>query len=280
MSEIARSNPRRRRLGARLRTLRERAGLTIERAAAKLDFSPSKLSRIENGEQKIDVHWVRSMLDLYDAAEDWSALIDQARRAEERGWWTEYGINNKGYLAEEADAYRVRNFELVYVPGLLQTEGYARAVLQSGLAERTSQWIEKEVAARMRRQRRLRDADDPVELHAIIDETVLRRPVGGPDVLRAQLQHILAAVDLPTVTVQVLPLAVGAHVGMDSGFALLSFPEPEDPDVAYLAHVAGAVHTQQESEVRRCTLVFDRLRSAALGPDDSVAFLRRVVDEP
>jgi transcriptional regulator with XRE-family HTH domain len=279
VGEVARSNPRRRRLGARLRTLRERAGLTIEEAAPKLDFSPSKLSRIENGEQKIDVHWVRSMLDLYDACEDWALLLDQARRANEQGWWAAYGIENRNYLGEEIDAWRVRDFELAFVPGLLQTADYARAVFQHGLAQETSKWIDKQVAARLMRQRRLSDEEDPLELHAIIDETVVHRPVGGVDVLRSQLRHIAEANDLPTVTVQVLPMSIGAHAGMDGAFTILSFPDKGDPDVAFVDHVAGALHMRQESEVRACSLTFDRLRSKALSPSASIALIRRVANE-
>ncbi len=272
---------RRRILGRRLRELREEAGMTLEAAAPALDWSMSTLSRIETAKQTVDVHGVRSMLDLYDIGGDrWDELVALAREARQKGWWRAYGLGVRdSYVGFETEASLVRDFTLAYVPGLLQTAAYARALFAAGLVRRTEAEIENAVAVRMIRQERLTAAEDPLELVAILDEAVLHRPVGGPAVLRAQLDHLARAAALPSVTLQVLPTALGAHPALALAFTVLSFGDLGEPDLAYVEHTLGALYLEKEEDVARATLFFDRLRSEALGLAESAALIRRVADD-
>ncbi|MGH3855629.1 MAG: helix-turn-helix domain-containing protein [Pseudonocardiaceae bacterium] len=214
-----------RQLARTLRQLRERAGLSLEEAAPKLDWSASKLGRIETAQQGVDVHGVRSMLDLYDiGGTEWTEIIDLTREAKHKGWWHAYGLSNAGYVALETDAAVVYDYQLGYVPGLLQTADYIRAVFRGTPPPRTEAEIDRLVQVRLIRQRRLTE-DPPLELVAIVDETVLRRPVGGVEVMRGQLGHLVG----------------------------------------------------QAALLRGHKLVFDRLRSEALSPHDSVALVERLV---
>jgi hypothetical protein len=165
---------RRRQLARTLRELRMHAGLTIEAAAPLLDFSPSKLSRIENAHQGVDVHIVRSMLDLFDVGgERWTEILELTREAGAKGWWRAYGLDDKGYLPLESEASAVRDYTVTYVPGLLQTEAYARAMFEASLQPRSAEVLERDVRVRMIRQDRLVSAGDPIQLFAVIDEPVL-----------------------------------------------------------------------------------------------------------
>lgn len=261
---MARTSPtfRRRRLARRIRHLRESARMTQEAAAAGLDMSTSALSRKEIGEVATSVHEVRSMMDLYDIYD--ADLLDLARAARERGWWRAYGVEDRGYVDLETEACAVRELSLMYVPGLLQTEDYMRAIFNADRVRRTKRVVENDVAVRLIRQRRLTDGEHPLRLTALVDETALRRPIGGAEVMREQLHHVLEAVELERVEVRVLPVAAGWHRGMDGAFILLNFPEPEDRDVLFVAHPAGSLHVEKECEVREATLVFEQLLAEAL----------------
>ena len=172
---------RRRVLARQLRLLREEAGLTLEQAAPKLDFSVSKLSRIENAQVLIDVHWVRGMLDLYDVGGDrWTELVELAREANQPGWWRAYGLGNNSYIAFETEASRRPGVHGLLCSGLMQTADYARALMRAVPLRRTAEQLENEVAARMYRQRAVDLGRDPLELVTVVDESALRRPVGGP----------------------------------------------------------------------------------------------------
>ncbi|MBC8092531.1 MAG: helix-turn-helix domain-containing protein [Pseudonocardia sp.] len=268
---------RRRVLARELRLLREASGLTLEAAAPRLDFSISTLSRIETAQQGVNVHGVKSMLDLYDAGDRWDELLTLARAARQRGWWQHYGLGSNSYVGFETEASRVRDFTTGYVPGLLQTADYARAMISAGLVWDAPATLENAVTVRTIRQERLIDADDPLQLDAIVDEAVLHRPVGGPGVLGTQLAHLLTSIDLPTVTLQVLPTRVGAHPAQASGFMLLTFGDLGEPDMAYVEHALGAVTLDKEPDVTRATLFFERLRAEALGLADSADLVRRAL---
>lgn len=267
---------RRLQLGRALREMREGAGLSVETAAPRLDWSASKLSRIENGQQAVDVHGVRSMLDLYEGADRWDELLELTRHTRQRGWWRAYGLDDKGYVPLEAEATTVRDVTLGFVPGLLQTESYARATFEGSVKRHTGGEIDRYVAVRLRRQRRLTSTDDPLTLVAIIDESVLHRQVGGREVMSDQRAQLVAVARLPSVTLQVLPFAAGSHPALTAGFTLLSLGDLGVPDMAYVEHPIGAVHIDKESDVARATLALDRLRTLALSPDDSVALIERV----
>lgn len=267
---------RRRILARQLRLLREGAGLTLEAAAPLLDWSVSKLARIETAQQPVDVHGVRSMLDLYDIGGGrWDELVTLAREARQKGWWRAYGLGDNGYVGFEAEASSVHDFTLGYVPGLLQTADYARALFIAAPIRRTATEIANEVTVRMIRQKRLTSIDDPLELVALIDETVLHRPVGGAEVLRAQVRHLAQAAALDAVTVQVVPMGVGVHPGLASGFTILNFGDLGEPDMAYVEHSLGALMMDKEGDVARARLAFDRVRADALDPAESLALIRR-----
>jgi transcriptional regulator with XRE-family HTH domain len=268
---------RRRQLARTLRELRVHAGLTIEAAAPRLDVSASKLSRIENAHQGVDVHMVRSMLDLFDVGGDrWTEILELTREASAKGWWRAYGLDDKCYVPLEAEASMVRDFTVTYVPGLLQTSDYARAMFDASLRSRSRETVEREIRVRMIRQERLTSTTDPLRLAAIIDEPVLRRPVGGPTVMRAQLQHLVEAAALDSVELQVLPTGTGAHPAMGGAFTVLSFEGLGEPDMAYVEHPMGSVHIEKDEDVARATLVFDHLRSVAHSPAESVALIEQV----
>jgi transcriptional regulator with XRE-family HTH domain len=269
---------RRRVLARQLRLLREEAGLTLEQAAPKLDFSVSKLSRIENAQVVIDVHWVRGMLDLYDVGGDrWTELVELAREAQQPGWWRAYGLGNNSYIAFETEASRVQVFTLGYVPGLLQTADYARALMRAVPVRRTPEQLDNEVAARLYRQERLSSTEHPLELVAVVDESALHRPVGGPEVLREQLEHLVALATMDRVALHVLPTAVGAHAALASGFSILHFGDLGEPDMAYIEHTVGALTLDKDCEVSRASLAFECVLSDALDPAESLAQVRQLV---
>lgn len=267
---------RRRRLARRLRQMREAAGLTLDEAAPRLDKTRSALSRLETAQSRADVHIVRSMMDLYDHYDP--DLLQLAREAHRPGWWKKFGIEDRGFIDMETEAAIELDFSLITIPGLLQTENYMRALFASGKVRRTKERLRNDVAGRLHRQRRLTDEEFPLELTAIIDEAALVRRVGGPDVMAEQLRHLTSRATLRGVTIQVLPNEVGVHAGMDGAFTILDFPNDDDPAVLYVEYPTGSLHAEKPEEVAEAKLVFDRLRSEALSPQDSMTFIERVVD--
>ncbi|TQM10801.1 helix-turn-helix domain-containing protein [Pseudonocardia kunmingensis] len=268
---------RRRQLARILRELRQKAGMTIETAAPLLDFSPSKLSRIENAHQGVDVHAVRSMMDVFGVGgERWGEIVELTREANAKGWWRAYGLDDQGYVPLEAEASAVRDYTVSHVPGLLQTPAYARALLASSLQRPSGTGLDRDVTVRMIRQERLTSPVEPLELLTVVEETALHRPVGGAAVMRAQLDHLAAAAALETVTLQVLPTEVGAHPGINGAFTVLSFDGLGEPDVGYVEHPVGSVHIEKSEHVERARLVFGHLRSVALSSPESVALVERV----
>lgn len=265
---------RRRRLARRLRQMREQAGLTLAEAARRLDKTRSSLGRIETGQSRADVHLARSMMDFYDIYDP--ELLDLVREANRPGWWTKYGIDDYGFISAETEASAVLEFSLINIPGLLQTEAYMRALFAAHRLP--AQQAENEVTARLMRQGRLEDEEFPLELTAIIDEAALRKLVGGVEVMRAQLRHLVEYAALPTVTIQVLPDAAGAHTGTTGAYNILSFPDG-DPALLHVAYVTGALHIEKPEELDQARLRFDQLRSEALSPRESVALIERLAGE-
>ncbi|WP_197319253.1 helix-turn-helix transcriptional regulator [Saccharomonospora sp. NB11] len=262
---------RRRRLAGELRRLREKAALTIDEVGEKLECSASKISRIETGHVGVTPRDVRDMLELYGVqGDDQEALVQLAREARKRGWWHAYNeVFTGAFVGLEADASSLKAFQALLVPGLLQTERYARAVIRAMRPGAEDAEIDRRVAARMARQRLLRDPNPP-EYWAVIDEAVLRRMVGGHDVMAEQFTQLCEIARLPHVTVQVVPFEAGAHPGMEGPFLILGFPEPADPDVVYVDSTNSGLYLELEADVRRYALMFDHLRAAALKPDDSL----------
>lgn len=266
---------KRRRLGAALRELRQAAGLTHDDVAAALLCSVGKISHLETARYNIALRDVRDLLNLYGVAgEQFDDLMELCRASRERGWWYSYKDALRKYFGQavglEPDADAIRTYEPLLMPGLLQTEEYARAVVRDGgPRELTDEEVELRVKARMLRQERLTDEEPPLELWAVIEEALLHRPVGGPEVLRAQLTRLAELARWPHITVQVLPTAVGVHPGACGSFLVMEFPDEEDPDVVYIDAVAGELYLDKPEEVRLCKLVFTKLCSLALPPTES-----------
>jgi transcriptional regulator with XRE-family HTH domain len=272
---------RRRQLGQELRRLRETAGATIDQVAERLACSSSKISRIETGQSGISPREVRDILAAYRVdADHVEALVEMAREAKQRGWWQLYGsVLTGAYVGLESAADEARSFEALVVPGLLQTEDYARAMIKAARPEMGADEVEQRIRVRMNRQSLL-SQDDPLKVSVVLDEAVLRRPVGGAGVMRRQLDRLCTASDLPNVTLQVLPLSAGAHAGMDGAFTMLLFREPGHQDLVFAANAAGGLFLEKEEETHRYSLIFELLRSSALTPPESVEMIAKVAKEP
>jgi hypothetical protein len=266
---------RRRKLAKKLRKMRLRALMSTAEAARALDKDVQALYRIEAGETRVDVHLVRSMMDLYDAYDP--NLLDQVRDALKTGWWRAFGVEDQGYLDVETEAAVIRELALLTIPGLLQIEAYMRALFEAHHRQLSTEKLANDVTVRTIRQQRLTDPDNPLRLHALIDEAALRKMVGGLEVMRRQLRHLLAMAALPNVTVQVLPTDLGAYDAMSGSFTLLSFPDPDDLDVLYVPYVTGAVHVENQAELKESRLSFDRLAVKALSPTESAALIGRIL---
>ncbi|QWF77515.1 helix-turn-helix domain-containing protein [Amycolatopsis sp. CA-230715] len=270
---------RRRRLASELRRLRESADLTIDEVGEKLECSASKISRIETGHVGVTPRDVRDMLELYGmAGEEREALVQLAREARKRGWWHAYNeVFTGAFVGLEADASSLRAFQALLVPGLLQTERYTLSVIRAMRPGADDDEISRRVAARMARQQLLADPNPP-EYWAVIDEAVLHRMVGGPDVMAEQLERLLRVAEQPHVTIQVVPFGAGAHPGMEGPFLILGFPEQADPDVVYVDSTSSGVYLEMPPDVRRYSLMFDHLRAAALKPDDTVELIAKAAE--
>lgn len=251
--------------------------MTLAEAAPKLDKTKSALGRIETAETIADPHLVRSMMDIYQQYDE--HLLNLARAAMKPGWWTPYGIRDRGFLGLETDADEEWDLSLMYVPGLLQTEDYTRALLTTGRLRRTKKQLENQVAARQVRQARLTREESPIQLTAIIDETAFRKPTGGRGVMRDQLRHLLEVAEWDTVTIQVIPDEHGSHPGMDGAFTVLEFQDPEDPSLLYVEYPTGAIHVEKTEEVTDAKLLFGKLRLVALPPAESVAFIQQAAEQ-
>lgn len=269
---------RRRQLARTLRRLRADASLSQAGAADKLHINHRTMSRIELGHQVPGYHDLRAMLDLYGLTVDvWDPYLTMAERARERGWYQAYGLDDYGYVSMEDEASQIRQVQLSFVPGLLQTKDYIRALFDNTSAHFTEPDIDLAVEIRRRRQKRLTATLDPIDVHAIIDETVLHRQIPAR-IMRDQLNYLALATELENVTVQVLPSSIGNHDGLHGNFALLRFPDEDEPDVGYVEHVAGSLTIEKAAGVAKCTTVFDDLAGKALSADESARFIERLAD--
>ena len=285
---MPRSNPpgpnptlRGRRLAVELMRHREASRLSREEVARQLEWSTSTIFRIETGRSRPQPGNVRALLDLYGVTgPERDGLIQLARDARQPGWWHSFRdvLPNpyEVYIGLEAGAAAIRNFEPVVIPGLLQTAEYARAMIRSGPRELDPDEVERLVEVRTARQAILAREDRP-RLWAVIDETAVQRAVGGPEVMRGQLHHLVESVEHGKTTLQVVPFSAGAHAGTTGPFVILDFPEPTDPTVVYVETLAGDIYLEEPADVSRYTLAFDRLLAAALHPDDSVHLIERAI---
>jgi transcriptional regulator with XRE-family HTH domain len=265
---------RRRRLGLELRRLREATELTIERVAEILECSDSKISRIETGQVGATARDVRDMLELYGVnGIQRDKLVQIAREGRQKGWWHTYDDTVlRALIGFEAEATTIRTYSALLVPGLLQTVDYARAITRAVRPDLSPEEVEGRVKVRTARQVHLMENDPPTHW-VILDEAVLRRVVGGREVMDEQVQHLLKAAASPWTTLRVLPFKAREHAGMDGSFVIYGFPEVADPDVVYLENATSDLYLEKAEEVRRYTALFDHLRGAALTPEESVALL-------
>lgn len=272
---------RRRRLGAELRRHRDQAGVTIEAVADRLGCSASKISRIETGHTSATPRDVQDMLDIYGVHGSESVeLVQIAREARQKGWWHPYSTVLTGaYVGLEAAAGSVRAYEQQVVPGLLQTEPYAAAMIRAARPDISADETGRRVHVRMARQSLLIQ-DDPIDLWVVLDEAVVSRPVGGDTVMREQLTRLAEAAELPNVTLQILPFEAGAHAGMDGTFAILGFPEAEDPGVVFAENATGGLFLEKSDELRKYDFIFDHIRSTALTPEESIKMITMLAEEP
>lgn len=259
-----------RRLARELRKLREEQGLTLQEVADRLDWSRATVSRLETSQTRPRPGDIADILDLYGVpSPDRDALITLARQAGQRGWWTAYqDVFAGSYVALEDEASHIRTWDPQLIHGLLQTEEYSRAVITAGRLLPAQEDIERRIAARKIRQALL-DRESAPRLQVIFDQAVLLRPIGGRDVMRAQLESLVEAVNRPTVTVQVLPFTKGGHAGLDGRFTILSYPDPADPDIAYVEGTMGDVYLESSEAIAKHRDRFDRIEAAALSPEES-----------
>ena len=272
---------RRRRLGAELKRCRERAGLTQESVSRQFEWHAAKVTRIETAKVAVTPRDVKDLLTLYGVQDDEyrEALMTLARLSRERTWWTDYrDIMRPGnFVGLEAEASTMRTWEPIILPGLLQTEAYMRALMRTGRSSDSPESINRRVSLRLTRQGRL-TAGNPLRLEALIDESVVRRVIGGAEVMRHQLQRLIDAIQLPNVTVRILPFDSGEHPFLGGSAALLEFRETTHLDVVYLEGLAGDYYEEQPLEVARYRDEFERLGSKALDHRASVKMIESLLD--
>ncbi|MGC5031845.1 helix-turn-helix domain-containing protein [Micromonospora sp. DT229] len=268
-----------RRLAAELRGLRTAAGLTRDEVSEQTGINPATLYRIETAKVRPQRRTLMAMLDKYGVTDEdkRSELIALSRQAAQLGWLQAYESElpelYTTYISFEAEARSVRNYESLFVPGLLQTDNYARAVIRGVLPLATDADVQARVEARMQRQESLRKTE-PLHLWAILDEAVLHRLTGGPAVMAEQLDALASAAGQPQVTLQVIPFASGAHAGMPGSFVVMDFPDPADPALVYVDSMAGDLFLEREADVRRYTSTFEHLRATALDPTSSIKLIQ------
>lgn len=268
---------RRRRLATALRNMRETRHLSCTDVGKAAGWSESKVSRIETGRVGIGPADLERLLDLFEVTGDArTALLTLRRQATHRGWWRSYTDALpawfEDYVGLEDGAKSLLTYENQLVPGLLQTEDYAAAVIRAARPSLDADEVDRQLSARATRQALL-TRPDPLQLWAVLDEAVVRRKVGGSQTMRAQLARIGEIATLPAVTLQVLPFDVGAHASMGTSFILLQFPEPGDTAIVYIEDHTSSQYLELQADIERYTLVFDHLRASALSPEQSVDFI-------
>ncbi|NUP42790.1 MAG: helix-turn-helix domain-containing protein [Streptomyces sp.] len=275
---------RRRRLGAELRRLRDLAGLTSGEAAQRAGWHQSKVSRIETGHSSVRAEDVNLLLDIY-AVRDRDVrdlLCTLAGHGHQRGWWHDFRevlpVEYRDFISLETGATRARSLETTVVPGLLQTPGYAHALTTDVMPQLGPREVTALVEVRIARQAVLHQ-DPPLQLAAVLDEAVLRRGVGGPEVMAGQLERLVQAAELPQVSLQVLPFAAGGHIGVTGSFVIFSFPRIADLDVVVLDHLTGSLCVDRKEDIAAYTAAFARLRDRALPCAESAAMIAGIGEE-
>ncbi|MFF1543743.1 helix-turn-helix domain-containing protein [Streptomyces sp. NPDC058291] len=274
----AKNNPtvRRRRLGAELRRLRVARGLKSTEVAERLMVSQPKISHLENGNRAVSPRDVRDLCAIYEVTDQQliDSLMEMARESGQRGWWHPYGgLSDSVYIGLETDAASLHAYAPMVVPGLLQTPAYAQAVIGETIPPPTVEQAAAHLKVRLRRQHRIYDPARPLRLWVVLDESALHRVVGGPDVMREQLEHLNALGAEPHITVQVLPYGVGAHPGLSGQFSLLRFADGPEAGVVYLERFTSDLYLEKPSDVQHYSVMYEHLQAQALTPDSSRDFI-------
>jgi transcriptional regulator with XRE-family HTH domain len=270
-------------LGGQLRSLRQARGISREDAGKAIRGSHAKISRIELGKVRVKERDLSDLLDVYGVYDDTdrAAYFDMARQGMQPGWWHQYSDVLEEWFVQhiglEEAASMIRTYEVQFLPGLLQTEDYARAVIRLGHPDASESRVQRLVDLRMARQRLLERPEAP-RLWAVVDEAALRRPFGGPDVMRAQLEHLLRAAALPHITLQVARFRVAHHAAAGTPVTILRFPEADLPDVVYLEQLTSAVYLDKQDDVDQYALIMERLCTSADTPQESTQFLRDLLE--
>lgn len=281
MGEITPSPTRRqpptvrlRRLAAELRRLRQEAGLAQVEVTEKTDLNLATLYRIETAKTKPQLRTLNALLDLYGVTGNRRAdLVLLQKEARQRGWLNSFDADlpdqYNALISLEAEAEQAINYESLFIPGLLQTEDYIRAMIRGVRPTATDDEIENRVTARVQRQALL-EGDTPLRLWAILDQAALCRTVGNDAIMHAQLTHLIQQAHRPHITIQVIPFSAGAHPGMPGSFIVLKF-NADDPDVIYIDSMAGDLFLEKETDIRRYNQICEHLRAIALSPADTTA---------
>jgi transcriptional regulator with XRE-family HTH domain len=265
---------RRRELGTLLRRLRTERGLTVEQVAERLLCSPSKVSRMETGQRGATARDIRDLCDFYEVTDpgERTRLARLAAEGKQQGWWQSFELDYfASYVGLEEDATMIRSFKSTVVPGLLQTPAYARAIHDAGEPKFSPEKIAQLIEVRLTRQQAL-TRESPVQFWAVLDESVLRRLVGGYGAMRNQLLHMVETAQLPNVRIQVIPFDIGAHPAMESSFDILQFGSIA-PSVVYVEGLIGNIYLERHADLERYEKSFDRLHSLALSSQDSIELM-------
>jgi transcriptional regulator with XRE-family HTH domain len=271
-------------VGAKLRRLRTDLGLSREEAAEAIRASEWKIHRLENGQVGFKERDLVDLLDRYQVSDpaEVDELLAMAREANAPGWWQRYGDVLpqwfRTYVDLESAAALIRTYEGQFIPGLLQTDDYMRAVIHGAHLDESAEEVGRRVRLRMARQTLL-TREHPPRLWAVVDEAALRRPVGGREVMRGQVERLIEAAKLPNVTLQVLGFDSGAHPAMVGSFSVLRFPDQELPDVVYLEHLTSASYLNKPDEVDRYLHVMESICVRAAPPEQTVELLDQILDE-
>ncbi|EXU63460.1 MULTISPECIES: helix-turn-helix domain-containing protein [Streptomyces] len=271
-------------LGKRLQDLREKAGLSFEQAGRALDVTHATIRRMEKAEVGLKLPYVEKLLRTYGVTdpEEVEGFLSLAREANKAGWWHRFRdvlpewFNT--FVSLEVEANLIRAYEPHYIPGLLQTEDYARAVLRAGMPHAPESEIERNVALRMERQALL-TRDNPPMLWVVMDETVVRRPIGGAETMRAQIARLIEEAEAPHIRLQVMPFDAGPHPAMYGPFHIFRFPIPELPDIAYTETLVSGSYFDQRDDVSAFLEALDRMCAQAAPAQTTQAILSRIRKE-
>ncbi|MGH3901086.1 MAG: helix-turn-helix domain-containing protein [Pseudonocardiaceae bacterium] len=284
MSDRISPTVRHRKVARALRRWRNEAGLRLEDVCAPLAWAASKLSRMERAEQSIGPADVIALASVYGIKEqERDRYVALALQSRQTGWWSTFNVWEavpeafEEFVGLESEASRMRSYEDMVVTGLLQTAAYHTALARGWIPRVSDEAIAERVRFRMARQARLH-ANPPLQLGTVLTEAALRQQVGGPEVMREQLQHLLTMIELPNVSIQIMPFAAGAYPAQNCPFRLLSFPDPEDPAVACIEYPGGAVYVEDAQDVEAFILHFDGLTQRALGPAESAGLIQEIVE--